>query len=127
MRIEAWTLVLLVGCKGRALSETHAENAQPRTEAALDADSASIEVPDTALAIVEKRAALRERLRLRRQARHEKQEFLKLHTELTAAPAVPDLAHRPAAPAASNLPPQLFGAPLATPVPAKAHRKLPRL
>jgi hypothetical protein len=65
--------------------------------------------------IIEAKSALRERLRKDKAERAERERYLKAHPELLEPPAEPDPAHRPTAPAPSNLPPQLFGAPAVDP------------
>jgi hypothetical protein len=63
--------------------------------------------------IVEAHEALREKLRKNKATRAEREKYLKAHPELLELPADPE--HRPTAPAPSNLPPQLFGAPAVDP------------
>jgi hypothetical protein len=65
--------------------------------------------------IIESKSALHERLKKNRADRAEREKYLKAHPELLEPPAEPDPAHRPTAPAPSNLPPQLFGAPAVDP------------
>ena len=94
---RAWFLVLALsavtwpglGCK--------------KTQAQLEAEQSQ--------KVIESQEELRERLRKNKVVRAERDKYLKAHPELLVPPDEPDPEHRPTAPAPSDLPPQLFGAP----------------